>query len=88
MCQYTLDFKSASAATTLSGKDTVTSKFYYDGRNVRINVAPERKGEANIRLAGLVNGNQWQGYGEDSAGNRFTWTAAIPGRRFAGTEKR
>ena len=74
---YTLDFKSASSATTLSGKDTVTSKFYYDGRNVRLNIAPERAGEQNnIRLTGLVSGNQWQGYGEDSAGNRFTWTAA------------
>ncbi len=74
---YTLDFKSASSATTLSGKDTVTSKFYYDGRNVRLNIAPERMGEqANIKLTGLVSGNQWQGYGEDSAGNRFTWTAA------------
>ncbi len=74
---YTLDFKSASSATTLSGKDTVTSKFYYDGRNVRLNIAPERSGEQNnIRLTGLVSGNQWQGYGEDSAGNRFTWTAA------------
>ncbi len=72
---YTLDFKSASSATTLSGKDTVTSKFYYDGRNVRLNIAPERTGEQNIRLTGLVSGNQWQGYGEDSAGNRFTWTA-------------
>ncbi len=72
---YTLDFKSASAATTLSGKDTVTSKFYYDGRNVRLNIAPERTAEPNLRLTGLVSGNQWQGYGEDSLGNRFTWTA-------------
>lgn len=72
---YTLDFKSSSSATTLSGKDTVTSKFYYDGRNVRLNIAPERTGEQNLRLTGLVSGNQWQGYGEDSTGNRFTWTA-------------
>ena len=72
---YTLDFKSAAAATTLSGKDTITSNFYYDGRNVRLNIAPERTGGQNIRLSGLVSGNQWQGYGEDSTGNRFTWTA-------------
>ncbi len=75
--KYTLDFKSASSATALSGKDTVTSKFYYDGRNVRLNIAPERAGETNnIRLTGLVSGNQWQGFGEDSAGNRVTWTAS------------
>jgi imidazolonepropionase-like amidohydrolase len=74
---YSLNFKSPSSATTLREKDTVTSSFYYDGRNVRINVAPERRGEANIRLSGTVSGNEWRGYGEDSAGNRITWTAAF-----------
>jgi len=71
---YTLDFKSPSSASWI-GKDTVTSKFYYDGRQVRINVAPERRVENNLRLSGLVSGNVWTGTGEDSAGNRFTWTA-------------
>lgn len=72
---YLLDFKTPSSAVTLRERDTVTSRFYYDGRNVRLNVAPERRGEANIRLTGTVSGNEWRGYGEDSAGNRFTWTA-------------
>ncbi|WP_121356508.1 amidohydrolase family protein [Flavisolibacter nicotianae] len=74
---YLLDFKTPSSAIALRGRDTVTSRFYYDGRNVRINVAPERRGEANIRLTGTVSGNEWRGYGEDSAGNRITWTAAF-----------
>jgi imidazolonepropionase-like amidohydrolase len=73
--QYTLDFKTPTSATTFRDKDTVTSRFYYDGRNVRINVAPERRGEANLRLTGTVSGNEWTGIGEDSVGNRFTWTA-------------
>ncbi|MDQ2751595.1 MAG: amidohydrolase family protein, partial [Bacteroidota bacterium] len=72
---YTLHFASSSSATTVSGKDTVTSKFYYDGRNVRVNIAPERRAGAALALTGLVSGNQWQGYGQDSAGNHFTWTA-------------
>ena len=72
---YTLDFKSNTAAS-LIGKDTVTSKFYYDGRQVRINVAPERGAGENLRLSGIVNNNAWSGTGEDSAGNRFTWTAS------------
>jgi imidazolonepropionase-like amidohydrolase len=42
---------------------------------VRINVAPERKGGENLRLSGIVNNDVWSGYGEDSAGNRLTWTA-------------
>ena len=71
---YTLDFKSPSSAS-LIGKDTVTSKFYYDGRQVRINVAPERRLENNLRLSGVVSGNEWTGTGEDSSGNRLTWTA-------------
>ena len=71
---YSLDFKSNSSAS-LIGKDTITSKFYYDGRQVRINVAPERKGGENLRLSGVVNNEIWNGYGEDSAGNRLTWTA-------------
>ncbi|MFL5811612.1 MAG: amidohydrolase family protein [Flavisolibacter sp.] len=71
---YTLDFKSNTSAS-LIGKDTVTSKFYYDGRQVRINVAPERRGGENLRLSGIVNTNEWSGTGEDSVGNMFTWTA-------------
>lgn len=71
---YTLDFKSNTSAS-LIGKDTITSKFYYDGRQVRINVAPERRGGENLRLSGFVNADTWTGTGEDSLGNRFTWTA-------------
>jgi len=79
---YTLDFKSSTAASLIS-KDTVTSKFYYDGRQVRINVAPERKGGENLNLSGIVSGDVWTGTGEDSAGNRFTWTGSYdqPGKQ-------
>ena len=75
---YTLDFKSNSSAS-LIGKDTVTSRFYFDGRQVRINVAPERRGGENLRLSGIVNNEGWTGTGEDSAGNQFTWTASYAG---------
>ena len=71
---YVLDFRSNNAAS-LIGKDTITSKFYYDGRQVRINVAPERQPGMNMRLSGIVNGDVWTGTGVDSAGNSFTWTA-------------
>ncbi|HEY0678237.1 MAG TPA: amidohydrolase family protein [Chitinophagaceae bacterium] len=70
---YTLDFRSNNAASVI-GKDTVTSKFYYDGRQVRINFAPERRG-GDFRLSGMINNDVWSGYGEDTAGNRITWTA-------------
>ena len=70
---YTLDFKSSNSASII-GKDTVTSRFYYDGRQVRINFAPERTGD--FRLTGVINNDVWSGYGEDTAGNRLTWTAS------------
>jgi imidazolonepropionase-like amidohydrolase len=72
---YTLDFKSNNAASII-GKDTVTSRFYYDGRQVRINFAPERRG-GDFRLSGMINDNVWTGTGEDTAGNRFTWSATF-----------
>jgi imidazolonepropionase-like amidohydrolase len=71
---YVLDFKSNNAASVI-GKDTVTSKFYYDGRQVRINFAPERRGNDAFSLSGMVNNDVWTGYGTDTAGKSFTWTA-------------
>ena len=44
---YVLDFKSNSSAS-LIGKDTITSRFYFDGRQVRINVAPERRDRKSV----------------------------------------
>jgi imidazolonepropionase-like amidohydrolase len=71
---YTLDVKGSNAANVI-GKDTVTAKFNYDGKLVKINFTPEKKSKNNIRLSGINNGDSWNGYGEDSAGNKLTWTA-------------
>jgi len=73
---YVLDFKSNNAASIIA-KDTVTSKFYYDGRQVRINFAPERRGADAYSLSGMINNEVWSGYGTDSAGRSFTWTATL-----------
>jgi hypothetical protein len=72
---YVVDFKNNTAASII-GKDTVTSKFYYDGRQVRINFAPERRGEP-FSLSGVVNNEVWTGYGTDTAGKSLTWTATF-----------
>lgn len=76
---YTLNFKTSNSASLVAGKDTITPKFYFDGRQVRINVAPERRGTPgdNFRLSGIVNEQGWSGLGEDSLGRSFTWTAAF-----------
>ena len=73
---YVLDFKGSNAASVI-GRDTVTSKFYYDGRQVRINFAPERKGTDAFSLSGMVSNDVWTGYGTDTAGRSFTWTATF-----------
>jgi len=72
---YTLDFKSNNSANILA-KDTISTKFSYDGRQVKINFAPEKKG-ADYRLSGIVSNNIWSGYGVDTAGNNLTWTATF-----------
>ena len=73
---YTLDFKTSSNASII-GKDTLTSKFYFDGRQVKINFAPERRSDFNFNLSGMVSDDVWTGYGTDTSGNQFTWTATF-----------
>lgn len=71
---YLLDFKSNNSASILA-KDTISTKFSYDGRQVKINFAPVKRG-ADYRLSGIVSDNNiWSGYGVDTAGNNLTWTA-------------
>ena len=71
---FTLDVKNSTTATVI-GKDTLTGRFTFDGKQVRLNF-PEAKGSRNnIRLSGIANDNLWSGVGDDVNGSRFTWTA-------------
>lgn len=95
---YTLEVKNASSAN-LIGKDTLTTKFSYDGKLVKLSFSPipvkkplttaapqvtagnDQIKNANTatvavyRLNGISNGNSWSGYGEDTVGNKLTWSA-------------
>jgi imidazolonepropionase-like amidohydrolase len=73
---YNLDVKSANSASII-GKDTITAKLNIDGKQVKLNFTPEKRSKNTIRLSGISNGNTWTGYGEDSAGSKLTWTAAL-----------
>jgi imidazolonepropionase-like amidohydrolase len=73
---YVLDVKSNTAAN-LIGKDTVSAKFSYDGKMVKIGFTPDKKSKNTIRLSGVNNGNSWNGLGEDSAGNGLLWSATL-----------
>jgi imidazolonepropionase-like amidohydrolase len=71
---FALQVKSASSASIIS-TDTITTKFSHDGKQVKINFAPEKKSRNSYRLSGLNNAGVWNGYGEDVEGNKLTWTA-------------
>jgi imidazolonepropionase-like amidohydrolase len=94
---YVVDVKSNNSASVI-GKDTLTTKFNYDGKLIalsfsaaaerkrsmrdtteKIAAPPRRRGGertgASFLLSGVSNGDVWNGNGEDSAGNRITWTA-------------
>ncbi len=85
---YTLEVKGNTVAT-LIGKDTLTPKFSFDSKIVKLSfgTTPTRRptamptpnaggrNYAQFRLSGVANGNTWSGSGEDTAGNRITWTA-------------
>ncbi len=88
---YTLDVKNENTANVIA-KDTLTAKFNYDGKLVRLSFStiPQKKspgqeqpnkgggkGGASIRLSGVNNGDVWQGNGVDTLGNPLTWTATF-----------
>jgi imidazolonepropionase-like amidohydrolase len=71
---YLLDVKGSSAANVI-GKDTVSAKFSHDGKLVKMSFPAAKKSKGQYRLSGVSNGDTWSGMGEDSSGNRFTWSA-------------
>ena len=75
---YNLEVKSATAASIIS-TDTIATKFNLDGKIVKFSFSPEKKSKNTLRLSGISNGSVWNGYGEDSEGNKLTWTATPTG---------
>lgn len=81
---YTLDVKNSTAANVI-GKDTLTAKLGFDGKIITLSfaAAANKKTQAGagfgrggqFRLSGFVDGDTWNGNGEDTAGNKITWTA-------------
>ena len=73
---YTLIVKNASSAN-LAGIDTTPVKLSYDGKMVKMSFAPggKKSKAGSVRLSGVANGDTWNGYGEDSSGNKLFWTA-------------
>ncbi|CAF0855377.1 unnamed protein product [Rotaria sordida] len=106
---YSLDVKSASVANVI-GKDTLTGRFTFDGKMVKLNFSPipaRRPGGGNAgggfgggrggaaaaaptgpqyRLSGVSSGTNWNGTGEDTAGNKITWSASFASAVTASTD--
>ncbi len=72
---FTVDMKDGGVASFIS-KDTLTGKYSYDGKLVKLSYTEGRGKDAKETiLSGTANGNTWNGMGRDAAGNTFTWTA-------------
>jgi len=83
--RYTMDLKSNNNAQII-GKDTLNARVSTDGKTMKLSFSPDKKSKGQYRLSGINNGNSWSGTGEDSLGNRFTWTADMSQPLAAKTE--
>jgi imidazolonepropionase-like amidohydrolase len=73
---FTVDIKNSTTASVIA-KDTVTGRFTFDGKQVKLNFPDAKGSRNNIRLSGIANDKTWNGVGDDANGNRFTWTATF-----------
>ncbi len=72
---FTVDIKDAGAASFIN-KDTLTGKYTYDGKQVKLSYTEGKGKDAKeTTLSGIASGNTWNGMGMDAVGNSFTWTA-------------
>ncbi len=74
---FSLELKDAGVASFIS-KDTLTGKYTYDGKLVKLSYTEGRGQNAKETiLSGAVAGTTWYGTGRDAMGNTFTWTATF-----------
>lgn len=72
---YTLDIKGDNAS--IIAKDTIKTKFSFDGKIVKLSFSENKKSKTAIRLSGVNNNDVWQGTGLDTTGNYLTWSAKL-----------
>ncbi|MBS4042222.1 MAG: amidohydrolase family protein [Chitinophagaceae bacterium] len=74
---YSLELKDAGAAS-FKGNDTLTGKYSYDGKLVKLSYSEGRGANAKETIfSGAVTDKVWNGTGRDAMGNTFTWTATL-----------
>ncbi|MGG9963198.1 amidohydrolase family protein [Ferruginibacter sp. SUN106] len=74
---FSLELKDGGVASFIAA-DTLTGKYSYDGKLVKLSYTEGRGREAKETiLSGTANGDTWNGMGRDIAGNTFTWSASF-----------
>lgn len=74
---FAVELKDGGTASFVE-KDTLTGKYSYDGKLVKLSYTEGRGPRAaEVTLSGVANGNTWNGSGRDAQGNMFTWTATL-----------
>ncbi|WP_315817509.1 amidohydrolase family protein [Paraflavitalea speifideaquila] len=72
---YAVELKDGGTASFIE-KDTLTGKYSYDGKLVKLSFTEGRGPRAvETVMSGVASGQVWNGAGRDGAGNKFTWTA-------------
>jgi imidazolonepropionase-like amidohydrolase len=72
---WAVELKDAGVASFID-KDTLTGKYSYDGKLVKLSFTEGRGPRATETvMSGVAGGGVWNGAGRDGAGNKFTWTA-------------
>ncbi|RZM02841.1 MAG: amidohydrolase, partial [Pedobacter sp.] len=73
---FNLEVKSNNSADILA-KDTIATKFSYDGKMVKIGFGETKKSKKGYRLSGVSNMDTWNGTGTDSSGAPVWWSATF-----------
>ena len=85
---YNLEVKkdlSASVITT----DTLAAKLSVNESLIKLSFPSKKgKGAEQIRLGGVIVGNNWNGVGTDAQGNKTTWNASLVGTIAAVADKK
>ncbi len=72
---WAVELKDGGTASFIE-KDTLTGKYTYDGKLVKLSFTEGRGPRATETvMSGVASGTVWNGAGRDGAGNKFTWTA-------------
>ena len=86
--EYNLEVKKDLTASII-GLDTLSAKLSINESFIKLSFPTKKgKGAEQIKLGGVVVGNNWSGVGVDAQGNKTTWTATQAGALTVIAEKK